>query len=355
MAQTASDRPIRVFAGVNRLRINVRGDPRLGGVFRMTPGEGRWECVLDRDVQALAVHPGDADVIFAATDDGPYRSTDGGNNWERTGYPKDAPRVWSIIVHPSIPSRLYAGTGPIGIYRSDDSGDTWRELPKPAVPERLKIPFAHRVMKLAIHPKRPDEIFAVREISGVMRSTDAGESWEDCNPGLIRLADRPHLKQHSLCPEDYEGMLDGHAICVSPGHPGRAIVACRMGLFQTDDGGETWDDLELGRSAHLSYGRDVCASHHDAKVLFTGVGVSVKNDDGAIYRSADEGRSWKRFDHGVNLTSSIMCVAEHRSNPNHVYGAARYGQVIGTQDGGRTWRDTPLPDGCAGVFAIACA
>jgi photosystem II stability/assembly factor-like uncharacterized protein len=353
MAESRSDRPIRVYAGVNRIRIN-NPDGKLAGVFRMTPDEGRWQCVLERDVQALAVHPADPDVVFAATDDGPYRSTDGGDGWERTGYPEGGARVWSILVHPANPRVLYAGTSPIGIYRSDDGGETWRALPKPTVPERCSIPFAHRVMKLAIHPKRPDEIFAVLEINGVMRSTDAGETWQDCNPGLIRLSERPHLKNHGLCEDDFEGMLDGHAICVSPSAPGTAVVACRMGLFESADGGETWDDLELGRSAHLPYSRDVRASVHDPRTMYVGVGVSVKNDNGAIYRSQDRGRSWRRFDHGIGLESSIMCVAEHRTNPDQVWAAARFGQVIGTQDGGRTWREYRLPAGCGGTFAVEC-
>jgi photosystem II stability/assembly factor-like uncharacterized protein len=353
MAQSANGRPIHVYAGVNRIRIN-NPNPGAGGVFRMTPDEGRWECVLDRDIQAIAVHPDDRDVVYAATDDGPYRSVNGGDSWERTDYPKGGARVWSIIVHPANPKVLYAGTSPIGIFRSEDGGDTWRELPKPKVPERCSIPFAHRVMKLAIHPKRPDEIFAVLEINGVMRSTDAGETWQDCNPGLIRLSEQPHLKNHGLCPDDFEGMLDGHSIAACPRRPGSAVVACRMGLFQSDDGGESWRDLELARSAHLSYGRDVRASGHDPNVLFVGVGVSVKNDNGAIYRSADAGRSWRRFDRGVDLKSSIMCVAEDRRDPNRVFGAARFGQVIGTQDGGRSWREYPLPEGCTGTFAIDC-
>jgi photosystem II stability/assembly factor-like uncharacterized protein len=40
--------------------------------------------------------------------------------------------------------------------------------------------------------------------------------------------------------------------------------------------------------------------------------------------------------------------------PKQVYIAARYGEVFGTQDGGETWRETPLPAGVQHVYTLAC-
>ena len=350
----ARHRPVHVYAGVNR----VQGGP-LGGVFRLIPGEDRWEQLgngipKNGHVHMVVVHPRDPDLVFAATDDGPYRSLDAGNSWARTDFPERNLNVWSILVHPTDPNIVYAGTAPIGLWRSEDGGETWRAMPKPAVPERFKISFDHRVMKLAVNPRLPDEIFAALEVNGVMRSRDRGESWEDCNPGLIKLSDRPHLQNHALCDAPYEGMLDGHAICASAAAPGSVIFAGRMGLFRSDDEGGHWQDMELGRQAHLPYSRDILVSPHDPRTLFVGVGVSVKNDAGAIYRSDDLGRNWKRFDHSLAVDSSVMRVAVDQIDPNHVYGAVRYGSVIGTQDGGKTWSDYPLPKGCTGVFSVAC-
>ncbi len=355
----------RVFVGVNRFKYigpppPGAAPPELRGVFRRdAAGAGGWTHLArglpeNGDVNALAIDPSDRDAILAGAEDGVYRSTDGGENWERMDFPARDRAVWSILYHPSEPKTVYAGTSPVGMFRSDDGGAHWRRLPDPAVPERVEISFPHRVMKLAINPVAPNEIFAVMEVNGVMRSRDRGETWEDCNDGLVRLAAEPHLRNAQISEREYEGMLDGHSIAVSRAAPGTVIVALRMGLFESDDEGTRWRDIELGRFAHIHYSRDICVSPHDPNVLYAGVGVSVKNDDGAIYRSTDLGRSWARFDNGVDLKSSIMCVACDRANPDRVWGVGRFGQVIGTEDGGRTWSDRPLPANSGGGFAIAC-
>jgi photosystem II stability/assembly factor-like uncharacterized protein len=362
---TSNGRPVRIYAGVNRFKLGMPPSPEIAakqvrGVFRLVVGEDRWVALTNGlpagcDVHTVTVHPHDPDTVLVGTDDGPYRSTDGGEHWERTDFPERGLNVWSILVHPTRPHIVYAGTAPIGMFRSDDGGAHWRRLPHPAVAERLKIPFPHRVMKLAINPQAPDEIFAVMEANGVMRSRDAGETWDDCNDGLVRFAEAPRFKSSGLCDQDFEGMLDGHSIAASAAAPGTVFVALRMGLFASPDEGTSWQDMELRHSAHLDYSRDIRVSPHDPRVLYVGVGVSVKNNNGAIYRSADLGRSWQRFDRAVELKSSIMSVALHATNPDHVYGICRFGQVIGTQDGGQSWKEYPLPEASGGGFSIACA
>ena len=75
---------------------------------------------------------------------------------------------------------------------------------------------------------------------------------------------------------------------------------------------------------------------------------------GSLYRSADLGETWTRFDHDVSIESTLMTLAASAETPDRVYCAARRGQVFGTEDGGGTWRTLPLPDGVEGVYAIAC-
>src|SRR5689334_2726717 len=105
-----------------------------GGFFRMNLGEGRWQHVEgglpgDVEVRAIAVHPRDASVIYAGTQHGPFRSTDGGERWTKLAFPDRGMVVWSFLFHPRDPRVLYAGTAPAAIYKSTDGGDTWRRLP----------------------------------------------------------------------------------------------------------------------------------------------------------------------------------------------------------------------------------
>ena len=75
---------------------------------------------------------------------------------------------------------------------------------------------------------------------------------------------------------------------------------------------------------------------------------------GSIYRSDDIGQTWKRFDHGVKAEATMMAVTVHPRDPNQVYGVSRFGQVFGTQDGGRSWNESRLPEGVRDAYAVAC-
>ncbi len=258
------------------------------------------------------------------------------------------------VIHPGNPDILYAGTSPTGVWRSDDAGDTWRRLPKAIQPEKVKMGFPSRVLRLSADPARPDELYAALEVAGVMRSLDGGEHWEDCSADLLKLAERPHLKSQIQSDTDIEGMMDGHALCVSAAQPGTVFLAVRMGLFRSADRGAHWEDMEVGRFSPLTYARDVRVSPHDPRMLYACLSPAARSQDGSLYRSSDLGETWARFDRGVKAESTMMAMALHPRDRDTVYCASRSGQVFGTQDGGRTWDEQRLPDGVKDVYAIAC-
>jgi photosystem II stability/assembly factor-like uncharacterized protein len=345
--------PSHVYVGA------AQGSGAAGGIFRRAVGEDGWEPLAKglpaaNDVQAITVHPTNPTVVYLGTHDGLYRSADRGERWERLGFPEADTQVWSILVHPRDPRMLFAGTSPVGVYRSDDGGDTWRQLPKAPQPERVKMSFACRVMRLAADPARPEELYAALEVGGVMRTRDGGESWEDCSAGLLALAERPHLKSRIQSDTDTEGMLDGHALGVSAARAGTVFLACRMGLFRSPDRGGSWQDMEVGRFSPLTYARDLRVSPSDPRVLYACLSPAARSQDGSVYRSQDLGETWARFDHGVTAESTMMALALHPRDPDQVYCATRGGQVFGTPDGGRTWHDDRLADGGQDVYAIAC-
>src|SRR5262249_60686466 len=100
--------------------------------------------------------------------------------------------VASLRVHPGDAGRSSAGTSPVGVFRSEDGGDTWRRLPKAILPERVKMGFACRVMRLAADPALPETIWAGLEVGGIMKTNDGGETWTDCTADLVTLAEPPH-------------------------------------------------------------------------------------------------------------------------------------------------------------------
>jgi photosystem II stability/assembly factor-like uncharacterized protein len=187
-----------------------------------------------------------------------------------------------------------------------------------------------------------------------MRSRDGGETWQDSSDGLVRLAEQPHLRSRLESNSESEGMLDGHALCVSAADPGAVYLAIRMGIFRSADGGATWRDLEIGRFAPYTYGRDIRVSPHDPKVLYCCLSIAAKSPEGALYRSDDLGESWRRFDHGIAPHSTMMGVAIDPRDPARVCGVARSGLVLATGDGGASWHSYALPEGCEDLYAVAC-
>jgi photosystem II stability/assembly factor-like uncharacterized protein len=334
-------------------------DGTRGGIFRQEVGDKRWEQLTNglpegAEVHAITVHPTNPDTVFVGSTKGLYCSTNRGNRLARMPLPGGDADIWSVLVHPKDPQRIYAGATPIGVYRSDDGGDSWHMTKDPGLPNRVVMAFACRVMRLDVDPNSPDDIYATLEANGTMRSRDAGESWEDCTADLIRFCEEPKYRSRIGSQTEIEGMLDGHALACSAAAPGTVFLANRMGLFRSGDRGTTWEDMDIGRFSPLTYGRDIRTSPHDPKVLYAALSPAARSTDGSIYRSDDVGKSWKRFDHGIKADATMMGVIVHPQDPNQVYGVSRVGQVFGTQDAGRSWSEHRLPEGVRDCYAVAC-
>jgi photosystem II stability/assembly factor-like uncharacterized protein len=325
------------------------------GVFRRGLADDQWSHVLTHlEAHTVVVHPTDPTVVFAGTVDGVWRSTDRGATFRSARFPDRGKQIWSLLVDATDANRIYAGASPLDLYLSEDCGESWRRLPNPGLKDRASTPFPVRVMRLTQHPARSNEIYAALEVNGVIRTTDAGESWEDCSADLIRLSELPHLQSKIVSDTFAEGMLDGHAIAISPADPEAVVLACRMGLFRSADHGRTWQDMEPKKFSPVSYGRDVKVSPQHPATLYCALSVAAASKSGGVYRSRDAGRSWERFDK-VEVHGTIMSVGLHQTDPNQVYIGARYqGEIFGTQDAGESWTAMPLPGPVKDIYCVAC-
>src|SRR5690606_26073686 len=136
----------------------------------------------------------------------------------------------------------------------------------------------------------------------------------DMSATLIELAQQPHLQINAggrHCGH-CEGMLDSHALAISPAAPGTAFLGLRMRIFRSDDRGATWCDARIDRySPRLRYCRDVIVSPHDPRTLYACMSEAAVSTAGSIYRSDDLARSWRRIDHGVTIASTAMAICVH--------------------------------------------
>ncbi len=347
-----------VYVGVPQWS-STEGSGVLGGLFRQEVGAREWHHLSKglpekAEIRVLAIYPDNPQIVYAGTQDGPYRSADSGDHWERLAFPDPGMVVWSISFHPRNPQILYLGTAPAAVYRSDNGGESWHRLPIVETAGMVSMAFPTRIIRLAIDPSHPEDIYAGLEVGGVIHSRDGGDTWSDCTPALLRLADQAHLKSRLGSDTESEGMMDAHAVAVSTARPGTVFLANRMGLFCSPDRGESWQEMEIWRFSPFAYARDIQVAPHDSHTLYAALSPAALSQAGAIYRSQDLGQTWRRFDHHVTPRRTMMAVALSRQDPQCVYGVNSIGQVFGTQDGGATWNEFPLPAGLRNVYALAC-
>jgi photosystem II stability/assembly factor-like uncharacterized protein len=328
----------------------------VGSLYKLEAG-GEWQVAdgipRDASVQAITPHPGRDGLVFLATRKGLFRSEDAGNSWAPMNVAQESPQFWSIVVSPHDPDMLIAGTAPVGFYRSEDCGKSWRKC-EGEFPERFKISFGgSRAMRVAFHPTNPKLLYAVAEINGLFISEDGGDSWRSEAQGLSALAAQPHLKNTELTDDDTEGMFDAHAVTTTPAKPDALFYICRMGIFESEDCGKSFRDLEVKRYAPFNYTRECRFVYGEPRKMYACFSISSRSSAGALYCSSDLGGSWYRADPQVTPRSTMMGFGTHVSDANGVVTVTRGGQVFHTTDGCRSWSEKQLPADAGDAFCGA--
>jgi photosystem II stability/assembly factor-like uncharacterized protein len=326
------------------------GRPIKSGLYRMPVGGDRWELVTrglpeKPAIRAIVTHPEDPATVYAGTQNGPYRSTDHGERWERLDIRDHGTPVWSLAFDPRDPRVLYAGYENCEIFRSEDGGDHWRQLPVTVrFPDVTVGPGANpakRVLKLAVNPADPDEIYGAIEVGGVIRSLDGGERWENMSHGQYVNDDT----------------VDTHGVLVGRWRPGTVFAIARAGLFTSTDRGEHWASarLEPLNTKGQTYCRDIREVPGDPKTIWVAAGPNFQSDAGVLFRSTDGGLTWARVEMGVEPKTTMFAIAFDERQPKRMYCATSGGEVFASEDGGQSWAERHLPEGATQVYAMACA
>ncbi|HEY3092309.1 MAG TPA: hypothetical protein VGJ52_04395, partial [Vicinamibacterales bacterium] len=157
--------------------------PTIVGVLTSEDGGRTWTRQTGTgfdttSVPAIAVHPRNQDVAWAATlGKGIFKTTDGGHGWTQVSTGLADRFVESLAVDPTRPDILYAGTASRGVFKSTDGGNTWV-----AAASGMNSP--EEIKALIVNPSRPDLVYAGSYASGVYISTNGGSSWTVSNNGL---------------------------------------------------------------------------------------------------------------------------------------------------------------------------
>ena len=182
--------------------VTVRGNVSHGnGIWKSTDAGKTWEHMGLKDsrrIPRIRIHPRNPDLVYAAVlghlfgpndERGVFRSSDGGENWEKILYINDEVGACDLILDPNNPRIIYASTWRIkrtpyslesggegsGLWKSTDGGDTWKEITKnKGLPEGMV-----GIIGVTVSPLNSDRVWAIIENreGGLFRSDDAGETW----------------------------------------------------------------------------------------------------------------------------------------------------------------------------------
>ncbi len=227
-----------------------------GGVWKTEDGGGTWRNISDGylktgSVGAIAVAPSDPNVMYVGMGeapirgvmtshgDGVYKSTDGGKSWKHIGLNK-VRQISRIRIHPDDPDVVYVAaqgspyqpTEDRGVYKSVDGGRNWEKVlfvdQRSGVSDLSMDQVNPRILYAAFwdHQRLPWKMVSGGEGSGIWKSTDGGEHWDQLTEGL---------------PDSIMGKI---GVAVSPANSQRvwAIIESEQGgLYRSDNGGEKWE------------------------------------------------------------------------------------------------------------------
>ena len=168
---TAWTRNYTIFVGTigNSLRCSRDGGDTWKGAPSDQPLPDSGVGGLEGNVRALAVYPDNPHRILAGSDRmGIYRSDDNGESWRLLKSPMEGMEIWSIDVDPVNSDNIYVGTRPKG-FRSRDGGESWEKMDI-SVDEGAPV-WPPRTTKITVDPRDHRTIWASAEVDGVHKST----------------------------------------------------------------------------------------------------------------------------------------------------------------------------------------
>ncbi|MGI9519218.1 MAG: WD40/YVTN/BNR-like repeat-containing protein, partial [Pirellulaceae bacterium] len=289
---------------------------------------------------------------------GIYRSEDGGESWQHMGL-ADSQHIARIVLHPTNPDVVYvAASGheytpneERGIYRTTDGGETWER--------QLFIDSHIGAIDIVMDPSDPQTLFAAMwnrtrhawsdpvpgPDDGIFKSTDGGETWTILTKGLPNYEEtgRIGLAMSPASPDVVYALFDNHEIARTAEEGerdnygrNRQDVIKGAEIYRSDDKGETWQLMSEGDRAmsrvFATYGwvfGQVRVDPNDVDTVYV-MGVP-------LLKSTDGGKSFKRVNYaGLHGDHHAMWIDPN--NSDYIING-NDGGINFSYDGGATWKN----------------
>jgi hypothetical protein len=291
-----------------------------------------------------------------------HRSSDGGQNWEELAppaYPEgeqfstgdgkpQQPATLKLIwaLEPGAPSqrgRLWAGTAPGGLFRSDDHGKSWELVH--GLWDRAErsgwfgggYDYA-AIHSLCIDPRDPNVIRLAISCGGVWMTRDGGATWQLAAKGMRAEYMPPELQFN-------ENIQDPHHMVQSPSDPNVLWVQHHNGIFKTTNGAETWEEIKDVKPSVFGFG--VAAHPRDPSTAW--FVPAIKDEiripvDGklVVNRTRDGGRSFEPLTRGLPQEQSYDLIYRHGLDVDETGNRLAIGSTTGglwlSEDQGDSWQ-----------------
>ncbi len=341
------------------------------GAFILTADATRKSWKVDGphfpgwEIYHLKASPVDPDRIYASQSSSwfgqvMHRSNDGGKTWETVGnqfqydgtpgthrwydgspHPWEFKRVWHLEPSLSRLDTVYAGVEDAALFRSDDAGQTWTELPGLRT-QKTGGEWAPGAGGLCLHtllidPTDEARMYAAISSAGVFKSEDSGKSWKPANKGL----------RSTYIPDpDAEVGHCVHRIALHRSRPNVLFMQKHWDVMRSDDGADSWQEISGNLPTDFGFVIDVNSNEPDTVYVIPITSDShhfVPEGKLRVYRSRSGGNEWEALTRGlpqencyVNVLRDAMSV--DGLDPCGVYFGTSGGQVYASADSGDSWQ-----------------
>ena len=292
---------------------------------------------IEGRVTAIALHPTDSGVIYAAGESGGiFKTTDGGHTWTTSSDELPDLRVPDIQFLPNNPQTLFAGAGTGHLYISTDAGTTWTT--------RSILPDAQQVDRIRIDPQNSSRMYVVQQDFwgglGVYRSSDGGLSWSKS------------LSTSVVCPPTcpWPPAAGFNDLAMDSSVP-RTLYALlnQDGIYRTRDGGDNWTRLNTPTSGLPTTVLDGAVGTAPSATGTVYTTLQDPSGDKGLYVSLNYGDTWHR-----QSSPSQCCFGDIVVDPtdaNLIY-FSNFGSLYKSRNGGITLTTIPQTHVDQQSFAI---
>jgi photosystem II stability/assembly factor-like uncharacterized protein len=253
--------------------------------------------------------------------------------------PDDGAELKQIWRFHETPDALYVGVAEAGLFRSLDDGLTWSHVTGLRRHESAGswAPGAGGLCAHSIEhdPTNPNRLWVGISAVGVFRSDDGGDSWTLTNDGVQVTGPPDAGVEHDI------GYCV-HALVLDPDDPAVLYRQEHRGLYRSEDGADTWLDANAGVPSRFGFPLVMDNSTHN---LFAVPQQSDEHRiplDGRlrVYRSTDRARTWHDASNGLPDEpgyAGVLRTAVSTDNQGLVALGTTSGEVHVSEDSGDSW------------------